>query len=141
MPSRIYQIVVALTTALATVAVISLAAWFYDQRGMESPEESPNTNRAPSPTRSATPWPPPDAAAVSRLTTALAEIDPELGYGIPGIRAQKVCTEINGGSDEASILRYAMSVFAGDGSFTISKEQGGRIVAAVHEIICPNAPS
>ncbi|MFJ9950349.1 hypothetical protein [Kitasatospora sp. NPDC091207] len=140
MQPRIHQIVVALTTALAAVAVISSAAWFYDHRGPGRPEDSPNATPTPNTTRAVKLWPPPDAATVSRLTKALAEIEPELrSYGTPGLDAQSVCTEISGGSDDASTLQYTMSDFAGDGSFFLSKEQGARIVTAVHEIICPNA--
>ncbi|MGV9265934.1 hypothetical protein ACWDRR_14890 [Kitasatospora sp. NPDC003701] len=140
MQSRIHQVVVALTTALAAVAVFSLAAWFYDRRGQEGPDDSPNAAPTPRASRSAKLWPPPDAATLSKLTKALAEIEPELrSYGTPGMNAQMVCTEISRGSDDASTLQYTMSVFAGDGSFFLNEEQGVRIVATVREIICPNA--
>ncbi|MFJ6141843.1 hypothetical protein [Kitasatospora sp. NPDC092286] len=84
-------------------------------------------------------WPTPDPASVSTLITSLREIHPELDDTSSGTNALLVCHEISKGSDEKSVLATTMSAYAGDGSFSLTKEQGKLVVSTVGENVCPSA--
>ncbi|MFJ3793310.1 hypothetical protein [Kitasatospora sp. NPDC090091] len=84
-----------------------------------------------------TTWSAPDPETLSRLTSTLRQIYPELGDHSTGIKAQHVCVEIQKGSDERTVMGTALSSFAGDGSFALSDDQVARIVAALQETVCP----
>lgn len=134
---RMHHVATATATAFAAAAVIAAAGWAYETYSPEPSNPSISANSESSVAVSSSPLATPDAAAVARLVKALGQIDLELRYGSPELKALDVCYDISHGASEGKVHDNARSYFSQGGSIPLNDDQGIRIVAVVQENICP----
>ncbi|MFC5663110.1 hypothetical protein ACFP3U_08955 [Kitasatospora misakiensis] len=134
MSSRARQAAVAAVLTVAAAATIALAGQFYDglDRNRQDGQDGSTQTKNPADTT----WPSPAPTAVAGLIAALGEINPELRYGSPELKAMLICRDIKHGDSDERVTSHALEIFSGGGSFSLTNDQGAHIVSAVRENIC-----